>query len=453
MASLQHDGTTDIDYSTMPIPPEARMPKFALTMAWWAMCSGMFWLVVAATLAINFGSLNALVGLGLSVITYSLINGVIARFAISTGLSVALFSPMLFGTAGAAVATVIFFVTAIYYSVFEASVIAVAIHAYTPSISLNAAYLIVVVYSVLFVLGSIQRWLDMFNGILLPFYVIGLVAALVTAVSSYGVSGNWLHLGPGGGTLTVAGVWYSFTYFMGVWILSMYTFDYARFGRLEDSAYHANVDFGWPFYVVTFLVNGSAGIFLAGTVPTAGGLSEISAVLALLKLMGVFGLLFVWVTQTRINTTNFYLAATNMHAFGEGSFGIKIPRYAWATIVGVMVYLLMLTNVFSFILQALAYQGIFVVAWVAIALAHILFVSNEAQSDAALPANTEAPFSARGLTAWLGSAVLGIVLANVGGWGVSFSAPATALAAFSLYLLIPNRERAVEWSGSGESAL
>lgn len=453
MAELQHDSVSDIDYSTVPVPYDARMPKFALTMAWWAMCSGMFWVVVAATLAINFGSTNALVGLALSVISYSLINAVIARFAITTGLSVALFSRTLFGTAGAGVATVIFFVTAIYYSVFEASVIAVAIHAYVPSVSLNAAYVIVVTYSVLFVLGSIQRWLDMFNGVLLPLYVIGLVAAVVTAMARYGVSSNWLHLGAGAGTLSVSGVWHTFTYFMGVWIVFMYTFDYARFGKLEDRAYHANVDFGWPFYIVTFVVNGAVGIFLAGTVPTAGGLSEISAVLALLKLMGVFGLLFVWVTQTRINTTNFYLAATNMHAFGEGICGIKVPRFVWATIVGVLVYLLMLTNVFSFILQALAYQGIFVVAWVAIALGHILFVSKSELESAASPSViTGAPLHVRGLTAWFGSAALGVILTNLGGVAASFSAPATALAAFSLYLLIPSRESAAAWSSSERRA-
>ena len=161
-----------------------------------------------------------------------------------------------------------------------------------------------------------------------------------------------------------------------------------------------------------------------------------SAVLALLKLMGVFGLFFVWVTQTRINTTNFYLAMTNMHAFGEGICGVKVPRFVWAIIVGVLVYLIMLTNVFSFILQALAYQGIFVVAWVAIALAHILLVGTGGpQSSPRADATKVASLNRRGLTAWFGSAALGIVLANLGGLAASFSAPATALAAFLLFVL------------------
>jgi cytosine permease len=116
-------------------------------------------------------------------------------------------------------------------------VIAVAIHTYAPAISLNTAYLIVVTYSVVFVLGSIQRWLDMFNGVLLPFYVIGLVTAVATAISRHGLNDHWLKLGAAGGAFSLAGVWYSFTYFMGVWIVFMYTFDYARFGKLQDSAY------------------------------------------------------------------------------------------------------------------------------------------------------------------------------------------------------------------------
>jgi L-asparagine transporter-like permease len=112
---------------------------------------------------------------------------------------------------------------------------------------------------------------------------------------------------------------------------------------------------------------------------------------------------------------------TNMHAFGEGICGVKLPRFVWATIVGVLVYLIMLTNVFSFILQALAYQGIFVVAWVAIAFAYILFVrKKEPQKDFEHQVAEAAPLNRRGLTAWFGSAALGIVLANLGGLAASF---------------------------------
>ena len=127
------------DCALVAVPDNQRMSKGSLTMAWWAICSAMFWLVVSATLAMNFGTQNAIIGLLLSVVSYAAINGVIARYAIKSGLSVALFSRVLFGRNGAALATLIFFATAIYYSVFEGSVIAIAIHDYVSGLTLNQA--------------------------------------------------------------------------------------------------------------------------------------------------------------------------------------------------------------------------------------------------------------------------------------------------------------------------
>lgn len=432
------------DCALVAVPDNQRMSKGSLTMAWWAICSAMFWLVVSATLAMNFGTQNAIIGLLLSVVTYAAINGVIARYAIKTGLSVALFSRVLFGRTGAALATLIFFATAIYYSVFEGSVIAIAIHNYVSGLTLNQAYLLVVLYSVPLVFGSVQTWLDKFNGVLLPLYLLGLIAVVVMAVGEYGYSSAWLEMGPESGPVS-NGWWDCFTYFMGVWILMMYTWDYARFGRQEDAGYHASFNFGLPFYIFTFLINGLVGIFLAATIPTQGGLSEVSVVLAIVELMGIWGLLFVWVSQTRINTANFFMAASNMQAFFS-RFGLAgVPYMVWAVVVGMVVYALMLLNVFSYILQALAYQSIFVVAWVAIALAHIFSPKYDQLFDGKLEYQPDrvTSFNPCGLTAWFFAAGLGIVLLNVDGAALaSYSAPVTFVSAFGAYwLLLGNAKR------------
>ena len=42
--------------------------------------------------------------------------------------------------------------------------------------------------------------------------------------------------------------------------------------------------------------------------------------------------------------------------------------------MGIVGYLLMLTNVFSYVFDALNYQGIAIVAWVGVALAHVNFL-------------------------------------------------------------------------------
>jgi len=426
--------SNSLDFSTRPVPPGQRTSKGALTMAWWAVSSAVFYFVVAAALAQGFGAVNAIIGMLLSVVVYSIVNGIISRYAIKTGLSVALFSRILFGKAGAALATLIFFVTAIYYAVFEGSVIAVGIHTVFPNLGYEWAALIVILYSIPLILGSIQTWLDRLNRILFPLYLLGLVAAVVMAIAEYGYSNGWMAVGPAGGA-PADGWWHCFVYFMGVWILMMYTFDYARFGREEDIRYHALFNFGTPFYLMALIVNGLFGIFLVGTVPMDGPLSEVSVLLALLKLMGIGGLLFVWVTQTRINTANFYLATVNMESFFAQAVGIRAGKLVWALIVGAIVYGLMLADVFAYLLQALAYQGIFVVAWVAIALTHILSSRYDRLFGGVVEVRGDRipAFNPCGLAAWFAGAAIGLGLQQMGGLTASFSAPATAVVAAGLY--------------------
>lgn len=424
----------EMDLSTVALNEGSRMPKFALTMAWWAVCSAMFYIVVGATLAMTYGAPNAIIGMALSVVAYGLINYVISRYAVETGLSVALFSRVLFGNVGAALATLIFFATAIYYAVFEGSVMAVAASHYFPALPYAIAALIVVLYSVPLIFGSVQHWLDKLNGVLLPFYLVGLFAAVGVALARYGYNPHWLALGV---RPTTSGTgWIDcFVYYMGVWILMMYTFDYARFGRKADAGYHGRFNFGMPFYAVAFLLNGVVGIFLVATVPAEAALSEVSVVLDLLKLMGLGGLLFVWITQTRINTANFYLATVNMQAFFQKTVGLQWSKFVWALVVGVIVYVLMLANVFSYLLQALAYQGVFVVAWVGIALTHMLSPryhkmvgSTVEYHSARVPA-----FNPGGIAAWLISTALGVAFMNAPGLLHTLSAPLTFAASIVTY--------------------
>ncbi|MBP2850481.1 purine-cytosine permease family protein [Dickeya oryzae] len=410
-----------------------RMGKLSLTMAWWAVCSAIFYIVVGASLALNYGARNAIIGMVLSVVCYGVINAVISRFAIRSGLSVAAFSGQLFGQAGSALATLIFFSTAIYYAVFEGSVIAFAINHLFPALDYRWAALLVVLYSVPLIFGSVQHWLDKFNGVLLPFYLLGLALTVAVSIQHYGYQPQWLSFGPA--SPPANGWWNCFTYYMGVWILMMYTFDYARFGRQEDSQYHARINFGMPFYLITFLLNGAVGIYLVSSFAQQNGVSETAVVVNILNLLGFWGLLFVWVTQTRINTANYYLATVNMQVFFDRLFRLRHRKIVWACVVGAAVYGLMLADVFAYILQALAYQGVFVVAWVGVALAHIL-------GHRTLPATTAIrAFNPTGLIAWLLSVIAGVALMHGSALLQSFSAPVTFVVALALYRVLPDSHR------------
>lgn len=428
------------DFTQRSVPLTGRMARFPLTMAWWSVCSAMFFIVVSATLASAYGTANTLIGVVLSVITYASVNAVITRYAIRTGLSVSLFSRLLFGTTGSALATLIFAATAIYYAVFEGSIIAVAATFLYPSLNYKIAALLVVLYSVPLVFGSVQNWLDKFNGVLLPLYIAGVVATVSLAIYRYGYSDAWLSAGPAGGA-PAGGWWHVYVAYMGIAILMMFNFDFARFGRKEDASYHALFNFGAPFYIMTYLVSALFGIFLVNTIPVQGALSEVSAVKAIIVMMGLAGLVFLWVTQTRINTANYYLASVNLEALGRMTFRLKWPKYVWAIVVGIIVYVLMLANIFQYLLAALAYQGIFVVAWVGVALAYMLRKAPSEADDAGAKEDGAYPaFNATGLVAWFTSVIIGVILTNIPTL-VSFSAPATALSSFVIFASLLNRAK------------
>ncbi|MFP3548994.1 allantoin permease, partial [Rhizobium sp. SIMBA_035] len=77
----------------------------------------------------------------------------------------------------------------------EGSVIAVAANHLFPALDYKWAALIVVCYSVPLVFGSVQHWLDKFNGVLLPFYLLGLLAAVGLTTWEYGYNAAWLDFG------------------------------------------------------------------------------------------------------------------------------------------------------------------------------------------------------------------------------------------------------------------
>ncbi len=422
-----------VDSATHAIPDAARATRGSLTMAWWGVCSALFYIFLAATLAVAYGTVNTIIAMVLTVVSYGLINGVLARSAIGSGLSVSLFSRILFGRAGALLATAIFFLTAIYYAVFEGSVMAVAASEVVGGLSYGWACVIVVVLAVPMVFGSVQKFLDKLNGVLLPFYVIGLIAAVVATVATYGYSNAWLTYTPEGGA--PADGWFSaYIAYMGVWILMMFTVDYARFGRKQDVRYHARINFGVPFYVLTFLINGLVGIFLitSGEVATVSETGVVDQLIAVLG--GVMALLFIWVTQTRINTANFYLATVNMQAFFD-KLGVRLRKWIWAIVVGVVVLVMMqATDVFSYILAALNYQGIFVTAWVGIAVTHVLSGSYRRMfGDRVYYHFHDVPrFNPAGLTAWFVAAGTGLAM-TLTGIGAAYAPVVTVLLSVAIY--------------------
>jgi len=125
------------------------------------------------------------------------------------------------------------------------------------------------------------------------------------------------------------------------------------------------------------------------------------------------------------------LATVNMQTFFGNLLGLHASRLVWAVVVGAVVYALMLADVFSYLLKALAYQGVFVVAWVGVALAHILTTGDHGTAD-----DGAAGINRVGLGAWFCGVVLGFVLMEMGAFWLSLSAPLTFVASMAVYALL-----------------
>jgi purine-cytosine permease-like protein len=435
------------DYSLHVVPRTWRMDKFKLTMAWYAVMTAFFYMYFAAFIALAYGTVNALIGIALTVIAYALVNTVITRVASTSGLTVALFSRSMFGFVGAAIATLIFAATATYYLVFEGSVIAVAAQTYFGG-ALDLWYAIVIGATAPLVWRGVRTWLDRLNGVLLPFYAVALAAVVIWALSSEGYNGFLPDAEAAPGTTLP---WLqAFSAYMGVWILMMFTMDFARLARPEDERYHTTITFGWLYYLLTFLLNGLIGILLVSTFgisfeELAG--QESALPVQIVNLTGILGLALIVITQMRINTVNLYLASTNFQSFFSRIFRLNLPRTAWVVVACVVGYLLMLTNVFSYVFDALNYQGIAIVAWVGVALAHVWYLRREQMKLEGVefrPGRIPA-FNPGGIAAWVAATAVGVILKIADTtesqffdtWGL----PLTFAIAFGVYALATHYAR------------
>lgn len=433
---------SSIDLATVALPLKARMPRGALTMAWWAICSAMFYLFLGATLALHYGTRNALLGMLFAVVVFGLINGVLARYASRTGLSCSALSQAMFGTAGGALATLLLSMTGLYYAVFEGSVLAVTMSKVVPGLTYGAAAIVIALYSVPLVFGSMQHWLNRFNAVLLPFYLLGLALLVGITVARHGASSAWLEVGPGAAS-PAGGWWPCATAYFGIFVLSMCTVDFARFGRPEDAEFHAGFNFGVPFYFMTFVVNGAVGILLVGTADPAS-LTETTVVDASLAILGSgAGLAWVWITQSRSNSANYFLATVNLQAFIDEVFHRRVPKFACAVAIGIVVLVLtQSTNVFTYLITALNYQGVLATAWVGVALSYV-WDRGDAQ-----PGTGDVAPRRGGIGAWVGGAAAGAAAIQFGGEVASWSVPA----ALSVAALLHRALRAPAASRPGTDA-
>ncbi|SDZ49415.1 purine-cytosine permease family protein [Herbiconiux ginsengi] len=427
------------DYAEHVVPRTWRIGRAGMAFAWSSLLTAMFTVVLAATAASIVGTADAIIGIALASATYGVINYFMQKTATTSGLTVGLFSRSLFGYSGAAVVTIIYALTAIWFAVFEGSVVAVALHTYFGG-PIELWYVVVVALSVPLVLGGVRVWLERVNKWLLPIFVAGMVGAVIWATVSYGYNPDWANQPPATTAALAGPGWlYVFVIYMGIYATMMYTFDFARLARPKDTTFNGWITFGPVFYFFSYFINGLIGIYLVAVIPQ-DGVSEIGVVVSIVRMMGVFGVIFIFATQTKINTANLYLASSYLESFFAQVFKVRLPRWLWAVVVGVVMLGVMFLDVFSFILQWLSYQGVIIVAWVAIALVQMAYRSrkNTHRKNRLIefrPGRVPA-VNPGGLGAWVISSIVGIALLSTNTpFGATWALPIAFLLAAGIYAL------------------
>ncbi|WP_051342612.1 SCP2 sterol-binding domain-containing protein [Pseudonocardia spinosispora] len=423
------------DYAAHVVPKSARSGRWSMAMAWYALASAMAWLITGGLAAVQVGPADALIGCALSVGAYSVLCAAMATYSVRSGTSINLFSRMLFGFGGGSIATLVLYLIATFYATFEGAVVAHAFHTVFGGPGEWFWFVVVVAYSVPLAVGGVRVFLDKFNGVLLPVYLAGLTVAVVWTIAERGYHPGWLS---GAGTATVSGPgWlYAFTLYMGVWVLMMFTGDIARHARPADLRFHRWFTFGPVFHGLTLFVNAAVGIFLAEHLVT-GALTELSAVDGMLVMMGVWAVVFIWVTQTRINTANYYVASTNLANLAGRVVRRPVPRWFWVVVQGVVVFFLMLQDLLSKLQIGLEYSAIITVAWVGVAVAFMLWSWVRGTGPEQLeyrPGRVRAVHRP-GVLAWVLGSAVGIGLLNLAGVpGATWYAPAAFAVSFVCYL-------------------
>jgi purine-cytosine permease-like protein len=397
------------DYALHVVPRSWRLSSSRMALAWSSVMAAMFWVIVAAGASLVVGTRQALIGLVAAVVVHGGLCYVMSRTAASTGLTVGLFSRALFGYRGAAIATLALALTGTWFAVFEGSVLAVAAQAQFGG-PVELWYAVVTACAIPLAVGGVRVWLEKVNAFLLPIFAVGLVATVVWSTVEYGYHSAWLTAEPQTATPMAGPGWlFVFAIYLGVFSNMLYTFDFARMGRVQDTRTNGLHTFGFTFYFLTIFVNGAVGIYLVHTLPLQE-VSEAGLVQGIVKLMGVAGLIFIVATQTKINTANFYIGSTNFQSFFSRAFGLNLSRTVWVFVVGVVSFAVMIMNIFSFINTWLAYQGTILVAWVGIAVVFIV-----ARRRAGLNAFEFRPgrvpsVNPGGIIAWIVSSGVGIYL-------------------------------------------
>ena len=362
-------------FSTERVPGHARWPIPAISLVLLGNATAMFFFSFGAQQTFLVGWPTMLLPIGYFFLGAVLIGMLTMRMASREGLSQNLLSRGLgFGSRGAAVTSFIYAVNYIYYFLFEGTIVshAIAIYFGVPINSLGGIGIFAAVG--LLTIGFVWRGMHAMSKLQswgFPIFVVLLAWGLIQLATNHDPVGpsGWHATGP----LTVAALMNALSFANGQMIFQgLMATDYGRFAD-KNVRYRGTSTIMLleliPMFAVIFL-GCLLGASLLGelTGPDAQSQAQDPGFM-FVHLMGLVGVLFVIITQIRINVMNLYGGSIALASGFEVAAHFKPGRpwfmfFVW--FFGVVFYA---TNVIDHLGTFLAITGVLTNTWVLIILA------------------------------------------------------------------------------------
>lgn len=357
-------------YAIDRVPADKRWSIPAISLVLLGNATAMFFFSFGAQQTFLVGWPKMLIPIGYFFFGAILIGALTMRMASREGLSQSLISRGLgFGSRGAALTSFIYAVNFIYYFLFEGTIVSHAI-AYYFGIEINSFTGIVIFAAVglvtiafvwrgMYAMSVLQKW-----GF--PIFVGLLIWALFELNGNYSGVGpsGWHAIGASGGSA----MWAAMSMANGQMIFQgLMATDYGRFAakkiRYRGTALIMLLEL-IPMFIVIFL-GAYLGVTLVGAVGTEKAQDP---GFVFVHLLGFAGVIFVVMTQIRINVMNLYGGSITLSSGFDVAANFRPGRPWWMFAVWLFGVVFYATNVINHLGTFLAVTGVLTNTWVLIIL-------------------------------------------------------------------------------------
>lgn len=327
--------------------------------------TALFFLADGGELASTYGVKEMFLGMLCGVLLIGAIGFLIIKLALRTGLSSDLVTRASgYGFMGSSISSFVYTFNFIMFAAFEGSILASAVNTAIPVLPMTVDYLLVGAIFIPLCWYGISL-MDRIGRYTLPIYIVLLGIVVVEALMKPGSIGQWWSSHPVVFTLAAAGPAWLQVFSTNVSLVSVgtNTADIARFVKNKAGddgdgkrVLHA-LALSFGVIAITLLVLVPLGSLLAFK------FHQSNPGVYIPHTIGILGLLFVLITQIRINVMNIYGGSLAYSNFFARVFHFTPGRHWWVIVTVAISTGLMIGGIYTHLLQLLTFEGMFIIAW------------------------------------------------------------------------------------------